>query len=90
MAAKYLLSEECSVAINHSASYELHISDIYSSTPGFERHLGPSGSHRANLGPQPEQRRPLWDNHRDNKRPETDNWQMGIKALESALESENQ
>ncbi|KAK1339618.1 hypothetical protein QTO34_018171 [Cnephaeus nilssonii] len=29
MAAKHLLSDECSIAINHLASYELHVSDAY-------------------------------------------------------------
>ncbi|XP_054576378.1 ferritin, heavy subunit-like [Eptesicus fuscus] len=35
MAAKHLLSEECSIALNHMHSYELHISDAYLSTRGL-------------------------------------------------------
>ncbi|XP_054565908.1 ferritin, heavy subunit-like [Eptesicus fuscus] len=103
MAAKQLLSDQCSIAVNHLASYELHVSDAYlsmacnSTEDSVEPFLADFLEDQADV-------------KRENgkqflkylqgcgskiclpviKRPEIDNWGTGIKALEHGLELENQ
>ncbi|KAK1343827.1 hypothetical protein QTO34_014381 [Cnephaeus nilssonii] len=79
MAVKHPLSEECSVAINHVASYEMHVSDAYLSMVNILRPRKfdvRKAMPRGDFPVSPQQRH------------EIDNWQTGMKALECALELE--
>ncbi|KAK1343836.1 hypothetical protein QTO34_014390 [Cnephaeus nilssonii] len=103
MAATQPVSEECRVAINYVASFELHISDAYLSmaycyppdsvepifSGFFEDQAELKREHgkqflRYLIGRENTVRLPVI------KRPEVDNWQTGVKAVEYALELENQ
>ncbi|XP_036208848.1 ferritin, heavy subunit-like [Myotis myotis] len=103
MAFKEPVSEECRVATNYVASFELHISDAYLSMA----YSYPLDSVEPIFSGFFEDQAELKRVHgkqflkylvgRGNtvclpviKRPEIDNWQTGIKALEYALELENQ
>ncbi|KAK1343828.1 hypothetical protein QTO34_014382 [Cnephaeus nilssonii] len=103
MAFNHPLSKECGVAINYVASYELHVSDAYlcmacyyiddPKEPFFSGFFEDQAEVKREHGKQ--FLRYLIG--RGNticlpviKRPEVDNWQTGIKALECALELENQ
>ncbi|XP_027990614.1 ferritin, heavy subunit-like [Eptesicus fuscus] len=103
MAATQPVSEECRVAINYVASFELHISDAYLSMA----YCYPPDSEEPIFSGFFEDQAELKREHgkqflryligRENtvclpviKRPEVDNWQTGVKAVEYALELENQ
>ncbi|XP_059542166.1 ferritin, heavy subunit-like [Myotis daubentonii] len=110
MAFKQPVSEECRVATNYVASFELHISDAYLSmlvSPLSQAYSYPLDSVEPIFSGFFEDQAELKREHgkqflkylvgRGNticlpviKRPEVDNWQTGIKALEYALELENQ
>ncbi|XP_036100668.1 ferritin, heavy subunit-like [Molossus molossus] len=97
-----LLSEDCRVAINHMASYELHISDAYLSMACYYNQDMGVPLYAAFFEDQAEVKREhakqflrylrKWESKiclPVIKRPEIDNGGAGIQALESALELEN-
>ncbi|XP_036102206.1 ferritin, heavy subunit-like [Molossus molossus] len=97
-----LLSEDCRVAINHVASYELHISDAYLSMACYYNQDMGAPLFAAFFEDQAEVKREhakqflRYLRKRESKiclpvikRPDIDNWGTGIQALESALELEN-
>ncbi|XP_036301010.1 ferritin, heavy subunit-like [Pipistrellus kuhlii] len=100
MAAKELLSDECSRAINHLASYELHVSDAYLSmacNSTEEPFLAAFLEDQADVKRENGKQLIKYLRKCGNticlpviKRPEVDNWQTGIKALEYGLELEKQ
>ncbi|XP_054433237.1 ferritin, heavy subunit-like [Pteronotus mesoamericanus] len=100
--AQNLISEECRVAINHVASYELHISDAYLSMACYYNEDTEAPLFAAFFEDQAEVKREhgkqflRYLRRREGqiclpviKRPDIDTWGTGIKALESALELEN-
>ncbi|KAK1343835.1 hypothetical protein QTO34_014389, partial [Cnephaeus nilssonii] len=103
MAAKQLLSDECSIAVNHLASYELHVSDAYlsmacnSTEDSVEPFLADFFEDQADMKRENGKQFLKYLQECGSKiclpvikRPEIDNWQTGIKALEYGLELENQ
>lgn len=97
MAAQHPLSEECRVAINHTASYELHVSDCYyiegPGEPSFAIFFAnqaevKGGNRKQFIGYLRECERKIC--LPVTKRPEIDNEENSIQVLESALELENQ
>ncbi|XP_006098443.1 ferritin, heavy subunit-like [Myotis lucifugus] len=103
MAFKQPVSKECGVAINYVASYELHISNAYLSMaccyiddarePIFSGFFEDQAEVKREHGKQFLRYLVGCGNTiclPVIKRPEVDNWQTGIKALEYALQLENQ
>ncbi|XP_036302696.1 ferritin, heavy subunit-like [Pipistrellus kuhlii] len=103
MAAMRPVSEECRIAINYVASFELHISDAYLSMA----YCYPPDTEEPIFSGFFEDQAELKRDHgkqflkylieRENniclpviKRPDVDNWYTGVKAVEYALELENQ
>ncbi|XP_006916745.1 ferritin, heavy subunit-like [Pteropus alecto] len=97
-----LISEECRVAINQVASYELHVSDAYLSMACYYNEDTGAPLFASFFEDQAEVKREhakqflRYLRKREGKiclpvikRPDLDNWGTGIQALESALELEN-
>ncbi|XP_059542168.1 ferritin, heavy subunit-like [Myotis daubentonii] len=103
MEDKSRLPEECSVAMNKVLSYELHISDAYLSMAynSIDESVQPCFAtffeDQADIKRENGKKFLEYLGKRGNKiclpvfkRPEIENWGTGIRALECALELENQ
>ncbi|XP_066111668.1 ferritin, heavy subunit-like [Saccopteryx bilineata] len=97
-----LISEECGIAVNHVASYELHVSDAYLSMACYYGEDVEAPLFASFFEDQAEVKREhakqfvRYLKRRGGKiclpviqRPNIDNWGTGVQALEIALELEN-
>ncbi|XP_036772446.2 ferritin heavy chain B-like [Manis pentadactyla] len=101
--AQNFFSEDCRVAVNYIASYELHVSDAYLSMACYYNEEEAGVPHfAAFFEDQAEVKREYAKQflrylrrHQGKiclpviKRPDIDNWGTGIQAIESALQLEN-